>query len=211
MSATPPAGVSRHCWQEIGATLLSLAGGQGQGREDIIAANIERLVDEPGRQSERFYGLWGLLHVIQAQVSGESPMALRLARPGGALAGKVGSVLMIPLNSRMMLPSAALAEADRGPGAYTSVPYTMDDEAAVLLNGIQAVSAVATERASLVRLDGPRSPYRGSDLLTRASGFYARMQPFEIDPSTAPSGVVMNYVALVRDSLETRPYEPAHP
>lgn len=211
MAALPPAGVPTRRWRDIRAALLSLAGAPGQGREGRIAANIERLMAAPEMRGQKAYGLWGLFHVIQAQVSGASPMAYRLGRPGGPLSGEVGSILTLALNSQMMLPSAALPPAARETGRYTAVPYTMDSERAVMLNGVEPVGRAARGRASLIRLDGEGSPYRGSTLLTKTTGFYSQAQSFEIDASTSSPGGAVNYLLVVRDSPATRPFEAGSP
>ena len=205
MPADAPRGIPQTRWRELRVALVSLAGAPRQGREDRITANIERLFDEPAMRGQKAYGLWGLFHVIQARVSGASPLAYRLGRSGGPLAGQVGSILTVALNSQMMMPSAALPAFARGKGRYVDMPYTMDNEKAVLLNGIGPISATAKARTTLVRLDGDRSPYPGSDLLTRTSGFYARSQPFQIEGGTAAAGGAVNYLLVVRDSPATRP------
>ncbi len=209
MSADAPRDVPQARWHEIRAALLSLAGAPRQGREDRITANIERLYDEPGMAGQKAYGLWGLFHVIQARASGSSPLAYRLGRPGGPLSDKVGSILIVALNSQMMMPSAALPTFARGKGRYVDMPYTMDNERAVLLNGIGPISAVAKGRATLVQLNGEGSPYSRSDLLTRTSGFYARSQPFQIEGATASPGGAIDYLLVVRDSPATRPIDAA--
>lgn len=165
-------------------------------REARIAANIARQL---GAHRGRFYGLWGLYHVVQAEVNGTAPMALQLVRSGV----RVRSIALLNLGGEMMIPM----QAPDGGIAYSTMGYTVDSEDAALVNGIEPFAAEAQSALTLFMLGGRGSPFRNSDALTRVGGRYGRMQPFNVDPATAPSGLWSDAVLISRGSPATRPLD----
>ncbi len=165
-------------------------------REERIAANIARQL---GLHRGRFYGLWGLSHVVKAEVNGTEPMALRLVQKGI----RVRSIALLNLGGEMMMPMQA---AD-GKIAYGTMGYTVDSADAVLVNGIEPFVAEAQAPLTLFTLDGEDSPFRNSDALTRVGGRLGQMQPFSIDPATAPGGFWSDAVLISRGSPATRPLQ----
>lgn len=166
-------------------------------RDERIEANARRHL---AGQKGRFYGLWGISHVVQAEVNGSAPLALRLARSGV----EVRSMAILNLGGQMMIPR----QGEDGHIDYGTMPYTVDSAEAALVNGIEPFSAVARGALTLFPLDGPRTPYRGSDALTRVGGRMGEMQPFRIDPATAPKGLWTDGVIISRNSPPVAVYRP---
>jgi hypothetical protein len=166
-----------------------------EDREARIAANARRYFAD--NRSKPAYGMWGLFHVVQAQINGTSPMALLLVRSGVP----VRSVESLNLASEMMMPMQS-----EGGVTYAAVPYTVDSEDAALIDGIEDVKAAAIAPVTLWRLDRRSSPYLRSSALTKVGGRFGRMQPFEIDAATAPSGIWVQYLILAKGSRATTPW-----
>lgn len=163
-------------------------------RESRIEANVRRhLATHRGV----LYGLWGLYHVVQAEVNGTAPLALRLARTGVP----VRSAVILNLAGEMMIPTAG----PEGGITFSSVPYTVDSAEAALVHRIEPFAAAAAGPLTLFELGRRGSPYRRSDALTRVGGRFGEMQPFVIDPATAPRGFWTDAVVISRGSPATQP------
>ena len=163
-------------------------------RDSRIEANVRRhLATHRGA----FYGLWGLYHVVQAEVNGAAPLALRLARVGV----RVRSAVVLNLAGEMMIPTAGPEDGI----VFSAVPYTVDSAEAALVYRIEPFVAAATGPLTLFDLSPRGSPYRGSDALSRVGGRFGDMQPFVIDPATAPRGFWTDAVVISRGSPATQP------
>jgi hypothetical protein len=161
-------------------------------RDDRIEANARRHL---ARQPGRFHGLWGIFHVVQAQVNASAPLALRLARSGI----RVRSLAILNLGGEMMIPVQDQHDGLR----YENMPYTVDNVQAALVNGIEPFAAAARGPLTLFPLGGRNSPFKNSDALTRVGGRMGEMQPFQIDPATAPHGLWTDGVIISRNSPPT--------
>ncbi len=168
--------------------------GQTRDREARIAANIRRHLQRDGGP---VYGLWGLGHVVKAPVNKGAPMALVLAQQGVT----VRSLAMLNINGTMMIPTAAAG----GGIAWTGMAYSMDSDALVQVNGIDAFARRTQGPLTLFTLRGKATPFRHSDSLTRAGGRLAALQPFTIDASAAIDGLWADGVILSVGSPATRP------
>ncbi len=163
-------------------------------RESRIEANVRRhLATHRGV----LYGLWGLYHVVQAEVNGTAPLALRLARADVP----VRTAVILNLAGEMMIPTAG----PEGGIAFSTVPYTVDSADAALVYRIEPFATAAAGPLTLFDLSRRGSPYRGSDALTRVGGRFGEMQPFVIDPATALHGFWTDAVVISRGSLATQP------
>ena len=69
----------------------------------------------------------GLFHVLRKDVSGSAPMARMLGGAGSALDGRVGSVMLLRVNARMLIPVAASADSRSPEVRYDEMIYTMDE------------------------------------------------------------------------------------
>lgn len=165
-------------------------------REEKIAANIHRNMK---KLRGRFYGLWGLYHVVKAEVNGTAPMALQLLRKGIALR----SIAILNLDGKMMFP----AQQPDGKIAFGEIPYSVNDANIVTVNGIEPFAETATSAMTLFTFSGRNSPFQKSDVLTRVGGKLGRMQPFAVDPATAPTGYWVDAVLISRGSPATRPLD----
>lgn len=163
-------------------------------REARIEANVRRYI---GSKRGRLYGLWGLGHVVQAEVNGTEPLALRLLRSGVP----VRSLAILNLDGAMMIPVPA---ADGGI-TYGTMRYTLNDPSVAVVNGIEVFARLATNPLTLFTLTGSTSPFLNSDALTRVGGEMGKMQPFVIDPATAPRGFWIDAIVLSRGSPATTP------
>lgn len=163
-------------------------------REGRIEVNTKRHL---AAHRGRFYGLWGLYHVVQAEVNGTAPLALRLLRAGI----DVRSMAILNLGGEMMIPT----QSANGTITFATMGYTVDSAEAALVNGIEPFAANAAGSLTLFTLAGQNSPFRNSDALTRVGGRFGEMQPFKIDPASAPRGIWTDAVLISRGSPPTRP------
>ncbi len=157
-----------------------------------IVARVDELLES--LRGAPAYGLWGVFHVIQAQVNRTTTAAHELARRGH----RIASVVWLPLNASMMVPD------DGSPTGYTQIPYTLDDPATRKAKGIEDLVTRARGRVAAFPRPVPGVP---SDALTRVEGPLAAPQPFEIAPETAARDGWMQAVVITRGSAATRVIE----
>lgn len=199
-----PAGVAADEWQKLRAAVLMLSDRRTKKlREEVITAAFERALNDPHFNGEKFYGLWGIFHVVKAPVTGASPLAFNLAR--GAFAQQVLSVGIFNLDSEMMLPASFMPflKADRS--GFATMAYSMDSALFSTLEGIESAKAAASGDVTIFSLSADGSPFLRSSRLAKLHGVFALLQPFEIETRQAPPGGSMNYIIVARGSAATRP------
>jgi hypothetical protein len=77
MPATPPPEADRGAWRELRNMVNMLSDRRRlELREEMIVAAFQRLGADEFYDGERFYGLWGMFHVLKAPVSGAEPWRL---------------------------------------------------------------------------------------------------------------------------------------
>lgn len=204
LTEAAPAGVADGDWRKLRAAMSMLSDRRTmQWREEMITAAFERLLSDPHLRDEKFYGLWGMFHVVQAPVNDDHPFAFNLQR--GAFANEIVSVGVFNLDSRMMLPAGSLPFLQADASGYATMTYSMDSALFSTLEGIESAKAAARGDATIFGLSAAGSPYLRSKRLARLHGVFGLLQPFEIETAKAPPSGAMNYVILVRGSAATKP------
>jgi hypothetical protein len=123
-------------------------------------------------------------------------MALQLRRAGVS----VRTIAILNLDGVMMVPQ----QLPDGTIGYGTLPYTVDNAEAALVNGIDLFARASKAPLTLFTLTGRSSPFRASDVLTKVGGRFGEMQRFQIDPATAPTGYWADAVVISRASPATR-------
>jgi hypothetical protein len=209
MPATAPREMSAAQWRDLRQTVSVLAQRHtATGRSAAIAENVFRVVEADS--SARFYGLWGIFHAIQGSVNGVISWTGRLGARGAALDGKLATLVVIPVDSRMMLPSRALPTWFRDTGAYTDIPYSLDHPVLNYVAGAGDLQAAADTLTSvLFDISGSDSPPHLIERLLDVRGILTALQKFDIDSATASGGKLVQAVVLIRGSRATTPWMPA--
>jgi hypothetical protein len=199
-----PTGVDIGAWNELVEAVSTLADrAQLRGREAVIVAAFERLATNPEFENEKFYGLWGQFHVLDAIVEGEKPLVRQLNEGNSPLKERILNLSLVYTSSEMMMPSLILPESVRPKDRYFALPYSLDGTILINVNGINDLTAAAKGPLSMFKMNASGSPYPGTNRLGDAGGLLALMQPFRVDPaSTRPRGAV-KYTLLAKGSPAT--------
>lgn len=202
-----PDGIDAQDWTEIVAMIHMLHDRHKlSGREDVITAGFDRLVDDPDYANEKLYGLWGMYHVMQKSVNGLSPFAQRLRN--GKYVGQLVSIAAFNLDSAMMLPEDALPIVQKGKGGYGTVPYSVDNPVMSTLSGIGSLKSALTGEATLFAMNASGSPYLQSTRLGRLYGIFGYAQKFEVGATPGDRYAAADYAVVVTGSAATEPFIP---
>lgn len=203
--AAAPEGVDPQRFRELKEALTRLVERATlQNREPLIAAAMTRLLGDEGYTGEKFYGFWGLFHVINAKVSGAEPLAYLLQKDGSPFAGSIGSIAVINLDSKMLMPGGAFGAKTQ----YVDLPYSLDHPLIGFSKGVGDLKAAAVAPYTLFRLDAEGSPYPGTNRLGVVGGLFGLMQKFEVDPKTVGPSGAMQYVVLAKGSAAVKALTP---
>lgn len=202
-----PVGINAQDWTEIVAMIHMLDDRRRlPGREDVITAGFDRLIDDPEYANEKFYGLWGMYHVMQKPVNGLLPLAQRLRN--GKYSGQLVSIATFNLDSAMMLPEDALPIVQKGKGGYGTVPYSMDDPIMATLSGIGSLKSALIGDATLFAMNASGSPYLQSNRLGRLYGIFGYAQKFDVGANPNDRYAAADYALVVTGSAATEPFIP---
>lgn len=173
-----------------------------------ILANIERVLNFPGADRARFYGLWGLFHGGQVETAGAKPLAMHLNEEGGLLEGEVVTIGTLCISQCFnLMPSRALPGPLQGPNGepYTSIPMAQDSTYLVRIRGYQEFAdRLGEERAMLLPLREDDSPYAKRPRLIEQTGFLALVTSLEYDGSAADA---FDAVVIHRASPALTPWD----
>ena len=172
-----------------------------KSREPMIAAALTRLLDDPRYDGEQFYGLWGQFHVLDATVNGATPFARIVQQDGAPHAGEIGSISIVNIDSRMMVPAAAFGAKER----YVDFPYSLDHPLFAFVTGIDDLKSARVSGTTLFRMNAEGSPYRTSNRLFVVGGLMSLMQAFRVDEGSAGRDGIVQYAILAGGSPATTP------
>jgi hypothetical protein len=168
MPATPPPEVDRGAWRELTNMISMLSDRRRlEFREQMIVAAFQRLGADELYDGEKFYGLWGMFHVLKAPVSGAEPMAFALQEQG-PFQDQIVSIGIFNLDSEMMMPGGAIPFLEADASGYANMGYSVDSPVMSMLSGIGSVKAAMLGDATLFSLSTTGTPYgRGATRLAR--------------------------------------------
>ena len=167
-----------------------------KGREGAITASFERLANDPELAGEKFYGLWGQFHVLNATIQGGKPFVRRLQEGDGAFKGDILSFNIINLDSEMLFPIKSFG----APEPYFDLPYSLDNPLLVFVSGINDAKEAAVAPMTLFKMNNENTPYAGTNRLGAVGGLLGMMQPFVIDASSVGPDGASQYMILAKGS-----------
>lgn len=200
-----PEGVAPQDWRELVAMAEMLADRSAlKTREDTITAAFDRLAADPSYAGEKFYGLWGMFHVMQKTVNGVLPLAHRLRT--GTFSNQLVSIATFNLDSEMMMPVDALPIVKEGKGGYGTMAYSMDSPILAMLEGVGSLKAAMKGNMTLFAMNAPGTPYRTGHSLGRIHGLFGYLQKFEVDVQPEDKYPAADYALVARGSAATEPF-----
>ncbi|MET0462130.1 MAG: hypothetical protein ABW007_03215 [Chitinophagaceae bacterium] len=190
--------------------------GAGMTRDSIFYRNFESLLTINNWGDKKMYGFIGYFHTLQTSYNGTEPFASLLVKHKKAT-GKVASMQMMVLESKMMMPLLGPIKAimpqvaidkfiRETPGFPTDqryVPYSLsNDNSMMLIKGIADLKACSQPNTiTLFKLSGKDSPFNRKDNLATITGFQS-LKP--TDQGIATSNI-FQYVIFFRGSGAATP------
>lgn len=182
----------------------------GPGRERVLYLNFEAQLKSRGLEQEKFYGMWGVAHVLQGELEGASPrFAAQVKQSSLGLSSKVVSIMCAFVDCRMLFPSAGLPAAWQQPNsAYSSTDKFNHNGPLVTIAGLEELTArTAPGSLTLFRLDAPGAASRQQPIAVRYAPAVPRSQQLRFLPSV-PAASYVQYLLLVRNSGPVQPLRP---
>jgi len=181
-------------------------------REEVLYKNFAALFEMRNWKNKKLYGFFGFAHVIQSEGNQGKfkSLAVRLEEdPNLHLKGKIISIAMLYVNSKMMMPTLALPAAWQDKNKrFSSVTQFNHDGPLVKFDGIEAFKAATKPNTlTLFNLMTKNSPY----LHETAHIIYADMMPqgqrLLLDENGKFITDYFQYIVLVRNSEATVPVQ----
>ena len=165
-------------------------------RDAISARLVLFFQNELGLKEEKFYGLWGYTHVLQAGTNGSKSLAGLLAEAGR----RVMTMPILFADSKMLIHRKHLPFIFRKKGEFQQTKLLNADGHVFRTEGFNDLSTLAAaNQTTLFRLDAPDSPYRCSLKLVKMGGFTGtKMAPN--DPKRHVTTDFFQYVFVVKNS-----------
>ena len=168
-------------------------------RDSAMFINLRSILAHQSLRNEKFYGLFGYYHVLQAGIGQKDtyPFAAKLKRSNYLGPDAICSLICLPLESSMYLP-ATIRGYPKPPNEQLG--WFNADGPLALVNGIEDLkSSSQLQTLTLFRLAGVDSPY-GTD--QRLLGVRSTLMGNNILASTTtqPTTDYYQYVVLLRGS-----------
>lgn len=171
-------------------------------RETAIADNVrDALRREP---TQRFYGLWGLTHVVQGTINADStwPMMVMAHDPSV----QIESWAVLPVEAAIIMPSMSLPRLLRDAGDFTRLRYSLARPPISDVAGVRDMLAAAPPRAAVTAFGFDRAaPTHLWRRLFEMHGLLTLLQPFTVEPRQ--DGPVLHGVVLLRGGESVHPLE----
>ena len=182
----------------------------GLGRETILFANFEALFRTQHLENEKLYGLWGLAHVLQSPIQGNTRLLAGMIQASNLpVHDKVVSVLAMFSGCQMLYPTAGLPPAWQDVGqAYTRTDKFNHDGPLTVLAGIEQLKQrTKPGSTTLFRLDAAGAATRRQPISVRYAPGIPAGQQIQFSPRL-PASAYVQYLLLVRDSKAVEPLQP---
>lgn len=197
LPAVAPDGIDSAIWRALHEAIANLSDrALIKGREGAITASFERLANDPELADEKFYGLWGQFHVLNATIQGGKPFVRRLQEGDSAFKGHILSVNVINLDSKMLMPIKNFGASE----PYFDLPYSLDNPLLVFVSGINDAKSAAVAPITMFKMNDENTPYAGTNRLGAVGGVLGMMQPFVIDASSVGRDGASQYMILAKGS-----------
>jgi hypothetical protein len=175
-------------------------------RDSVMLLNLQADYERLGLQQEKMYGLWGIYHVLQSEVSNSHPFAALVRTSSLPLRGRVVSLAIFTTDSKVMIPASVVPAAVRPPEPSVVVGWLNSAGPVVLVPGIRDVLAASPASApvTLFRLDAPQAPYyRSLRLATVEAPLLG--QTLTATHAGAATTDYFQYAILLRNSPAVKP------
>jgi len=136
-------------------------------REEIFFQNFVHHYTALNTETAKFYGFFGLSHVLQYQVNQQDQLAGKIRKSDLGLEGKIVSINFMMNDSYMVMPSNQLPSFLSDEGKYTRMPISADNPLLLYIVGIKDFKRMTPEfHKSLIKLNSEDSPYDGSSRMS---------------------------------------------
>jgi len=174
-------------------------------REAVMHTNFKELFMMRKWENEKLYSFLGFGHVLQAKTNDDKSVFLahRLANdPSLPLQGKIVSIALIYLDSKMSMPSAALPAQFQDKGKrFTAFSQYNHDGPLIVLDGIEDFKTVTTANSTtLFDLHAAGSPYFTKILNINYADIMPKDQRLYFNEKGKFVTDYFQYVVLVRNS-----------
>jgi hypothetical protein len=182
-------------------------------REAVMYSNFKELFKLRNWEKEKLYGFFGFFHILQSKANGgkSSALANRLQNDKElTLRGKILSIGVLYIDSKMTTPNSALPEAWQQKGKrYATINQYNHDGPLVRLDGIEDFKKVTKPNTiTLFNLITPGSPYLNKSLDIHYADIVPESQRLQMNESGKHITDYFQYVILVRNSEPTNPIIP---
>lgn len=182
-------------------------------REEVMQANFKELYKIRNWKREKLYSFLGFGHILQSKVNDGkgSFLAYRLENdPELPLKGKIVSIAMIYLDSKMSMPTVALPAPFQDKGKrFTAFSEYNHDGPLIKLNGIDAFKlATKPNTTTLFNLNAIGSPYLNQILAIKYADMMPKDQRLYFNEKEKFMTDYFQYVVLIRNSAQTNPILP---
>ena len=166
------------------------------GRERTIFENYRRLVRVGALGDRPAYGLWGLAHVMQAGINGQTYFAMQVKSSDLPAAHALTSLVVLSLDSAVMVP----APLPSGVVKIRLTNFNVDGPLVKAPGSASLRAATRPDTISLFDLSAKGSPYRTAPDLIAVRTSPGINQDFKPDDPKAPATAYAQYVGVFRGS-----------
>ncbi|SOD94912.1 TraB/GumN family protein [Spirosoma fluviale] len=166
-------------------------------RDEIAVYMTQFLVDELGLMHEKLYGLWGTTHILQAGVNNQPTFSGLLKSTGR----RVITINTFYKDSEALIHRDAVPFVFRKKGQeFVHMKYLNSDGPVFKIDGFSDLEPVcAPNTTTLIRLNGPNSPYLRKVHLVKMSGITgSKITPN--DPEHNVTTDFFQYAFVIRNS-----------
>jgi len=177
-------------------------------REAVMHSNFKELFNIRHWEKEKLYSFMGFGHILQSKTNDDKSifLAYRLENdPSLPLKGKIVSIAMIYVDSRMSMPSAGLPVQFQDKGnRFTAFSQYNHDGPLIKLDGIEDFKAVTKENSiTLFDLHATGSPYLTKVFDIQYAEIMPKSQRLYFNEKGKFITDYFQYVVLIRNSAET--------
>jgi len=177
-------------------------------REAVMHTNFKELFVMRHWENQKLYSFMGFGHILQSKTNNDKSvfLAYRLENdPSLPLKGKIVSIGMIYLDSKMSMPSAGLPAQFQDKGKrFTAFNQYNHDGPLIKLDGIADFKEVTKENSTtLFDLHASGSPYFTQSFVIKYAEIMPAEQRLYFDEKGKYITDYLQYVVLIRNSEET--------
>ncbi|NDK56877.1 TraB/GumN family protein [Pontibacter fetidus] len=180
---------------------------QNIARDSVMFLNLKNLAYTNNWQNEQFYGMWGLMHMLQNKVNGGyTSFAAHLKNNDSPFRNKITTINIMATDSENMIPAGMMPKSINKGQAYVNTTWVNSDGPMVFVNGIKDLKAVTKENSvAIFKLNAQDSPYKSSALLSNTSVLMPGQGGVKPDAENATITQACQYVVLIRNSKAATP------